>query len=291
MRNQDLSLQEKNAVHDCLEMLDQTIYELRQATDDLFTFPMSDVHNRSYGNLKTLLSAAMTNQNTCLDGFFDFQLDSDYERRHEKGVKDELQVMLSPSLKMISNSLALIKNLENHTRGGNVTKSSEMWSKEKKVLGGMTVREEELMEVAALRLSGPNVTVAKDGSGNFTTIEEAVQIAPNKSLEPYVIKIKAGIYLENAVIPREKHNVILVGDGMNLTIIMGSRNLVDGFSTFKTATLSMSHCLFINLIRAFWYLAFCSLVNLMGTDIYSVICILFLFMLLFLKRIDQYKGI
>ncbi|KAK1365129.1 Pectinesterase [Heracleum sosnowskyi] len=236
VRNQDLSLQQKNAVHDCLEMLDQTLYQLRQATDDLYSFPTSDDHNRSYGNLKTLLSAAMTNENTCLDGFLDLELDSDHEGRR---IKDELEVMLSPSLKMISNSLALIKNLENRTRGGNVTKSWDMWSKEKKVLGGMTVREEELMEVAASRLSCPNVTVAKDGSGNFTTIEEAVQMAPNKSLDHFVIKIKAGIYLENVVIPRPKHNVILVGDGMNLTVIMGSRSLMDGFSTFKTATLTV----------------------------------------------------
>lgn len=246
VKKQDLSLQEKNAALDCLEMLDQTLYELRQATVDLYSFPLSDSYYRSYGNLKTLLSAAMTNENTCLDGFLDLELDSDYEGGLGNGLKEELQFMLSPISKMISNSLALIKNLENH-RGGNTTKSSVMWSKEKKVLAGMTVREEELVEVAALRLSSPNVTVAKDGSGNFTTIGEAIQMAPNKSLDPYVMKIKAGIYLENVVIPREKHNVILVGDGMNLTVIMGSRNLVDGFSTFKTATLSMSHCFFLSL--------------------------------------------
>ncbi|KAL1808946.1 hypothetical protein ACET3Z_025936 [Daucus carota] len=235
VRNQDLSLREQNGVHDCLEMLDQTLYELRQATDDLYSVPHSQT--RSYGNLKTLLSAAMTNGNTCLDGFFDLGLDSDYEGVIREDFKEQLQVLLSPILKMISNSLALIKNLENQDTGGNVTNSSDMWSKEKKVLGGMT--EAELIEVAASRLSSPNVTVAKDGTGNFTTIMEAVHMAPNKSSDPFVMKIKAGVYSENVVIPRGKHNVIMVGDGINLTVIMGSRNLVDGFSTFKTATLSV----------------------------------------------------
>lgn len=70
--NQDLmSSQEKNAYEDCVLMLDQTLYQLGLAIDDplLNKSPSS----YSYGNNKTLLSAAMTNENTCIDGFSDLE--------------------------------------------------------------------------------------------------------------------------------------------------------------------------------------------------------------------------
>ncbi|KAI3974128.1 hypothetical protein MKX01_031586 [Papaver californicum] len=54
----------------------------------------------------------------------------------------------------------------------------------------------------------------------------------------YVIKIKAGVYNESVEIPREKSNIMLVGDGMDSTIITGCKNFLDGSSTFKSATLS-----------------------------------------------------
>lgn len=90
----------------------------------------------------------------------------------------------------------------------------------------------------AKRLSPVIVTVASDGSGNYTTIVEAIAMAPNMSKTTYTIKIRAGIYQENVTIPREKTNIMLVGDGMNSTIMTGSKNFVDGFSTFESATLS-----------------------------------------------------
>lgn len=84
----------------------------------------------------------------------------------------------------------------------------------------------------------PTVVVAMDGTGNFTTISAAVSMAPNRSAGRYVIQIKAGIYNENLVISRQKMNIMLVGEGMNSTVITGSRNFVDGYTTFTSATLS-----------------------------------------------------
>ncbi|KAL8488154.1 hypothetical protein ACS0TY_024442 [Phlomoides rotata] len=78
----------------------------------------------------------------------------------------------------------------------------------------------------------PNVTVASDGSGNYRIIGDAIRMAPNMSKSTYIIKIKAGVYKENVMVPREKINIMLVGDGMNSTII---RNFIDGFSTFESA--------------------------------------------------------
>ncbi|KAL6331310.1 hypothetical protein AAG906_009738 [Vitis piasezkii] len=189
---QDLNSQEKNALNDCMEMTDQTLYELGQAIDNLHAFPPSigDPH-RLYTNLKTLLSAAMTNENTCIDGFTDLE---EADSESQKGLKGHLQSVLTPISGMISNCLAIIK---------------------------------------------PDIVVASDGSGHFSTIGEAISTAPNKSSNRFVIKIKAGVYKENVEIPREKVNIMLVGDGMNSTVITGSKSFVDGFSTFTSATLTV----------------------------------------------------
>lgn len=103
-----------------------------------------------------------------------------------------------------------------------------------------TVKREKQDYVIRVRRKNlrPNSIVARDGSGEFTTIRKAVSAAPDLSKKSYVIKINAGTYRENVVISREKMNIILIGDGMNSTIITSSRNLADGFSTFDSATLS-----------------------------------------------------
>ncbi|KAK2975585.1 hypothetical protein RJ640_014072 [Escallonia rubra] len=84
-----------------------------------------------------------------------------------------------------------------------------------------------------------DVVVAKDGTGNFTTIGEAISAAPNYSSNGYHIKIKAGMYTENIVIGSCKTNLILIGDGMDDTRILGNRSFGSGFGTYDTATVGI----------------------------------------------------
>lgn len=230
---QDLNSQEKNALNDCMEMTDQTLYELGQAIDDLHAFPPSigDPH-RLYTNLKTLLSAAMTNENTCIDGFTDLE---EADSESQKGLKGHLQSVLTPISGMISNCLAIIKYMETIALRDRKIMNTTMPRDE--FPAWMTAIDRKLIEmVPKIR---PDIVVASDGSGHFSTIGEAISTAPNKSSNRFVIKIKAGVYKENVEIPRENVNIMLVGDGMNSTVITGSKSFVDGFSTFTSATLSM----------------------------------------------------
>lgn len=55
-------------------------------------------------------------------------------------------------------------------------------------------------------------------------------------MDRYVIQIKTGIYYENIVTPKQKAKIMFVGEGMNSTIITGSKNFVDGYTTFTSAT-------------------------------------------------------
>lgn len=82
----------------------------------------------------------------------------------------------------------------------------------------------------------PNVIVSKDGKGNYRTVMAAVDAAPNKSNKRYVIKIMAGVYHEYVDIPKNKPNIMFVGDGRDKTIITGNKSVGGGTTTTKSAT-------------------------------------------------------
>lgn len=52
----------------------------------------------------------------------------------------------------------------------------------------------------------------------------------------YVIYVKEGVYDETVVVTKDMVNVTMFGDGSQKSIITGSKNFVDGVSTFKTAS-------------------------------------------------------
>lgn len=83
------------------------------------------------------------------------------------------------------------------------------------------------------------VVVAKSGKANFSSINDALAAAPdnvNASNGYYVIKIKAGVYEEYVSVNSSKTNIMMVGAGINRTIITGNRSVGDGFTTFNSAT-------------------------------------------------------
>jgi pectinesterase len=62
-------------------------------------------------------------------------------------------------------------------------------------------------------------TVAKDGSGNFKTIQEAIYATRDLSQQQVTIHIKNGVYNEKVIIPSWKTNISLVGEDKDSTII------------------------------------------------------------------------
>jgi pectinesterase len=63
------------------------------------------------------------------------------------------------------------------------------------------------------------IIVAQDGSGDFKTIQEAVNAVRDLSQEQVPIYIKAGIYPEKLVIPSWKTHISLIGESKETTII------------------------------------------------------------------------
>ena len=62
-------------------------------------------------------------------------------------------------------------------------------------------------------------TVAQDGSGNFKTIQEAINAVRDLSQQQVTIHIKNGTYPEKLIIPSWKTNISLVGESKEKTII------------------------------------------------------------------------
>ena len=68
------------------------------------------------------------------------------------------------------------------------------------------------------------LTVAADGTGQFKTVQEAVDHAPSHAHERFVIHIKPGIYREPVRVPADKTFLTLRGDDAKSTVITFDRH-------------------------------------------------------------------
>ncbi|MFC6224647.1 pectinesterase family protein [Hymenobacter artigasi] len=83
------------------------------------------------------------------------------------------------------------------------------------------------------RLYAYDLTVAKDGTGNYTTVQAAIDAAPVGRTAPFTIFIKNGKYKELIVVPATKPFVQLVGESVGNTILTYSNSagtLVNGIA-------------------------------------------------------------
>lgn len=88
------------------------------------------------------------------------------------------------------------------------------------------------------------MTVATDGSGDFLTIQEAVDAVPADNRTPFLIRIAPGVYREKVRV--EKAFVSLVGDDPATTILVWDdhalKTFADGtpYGTFQSYTLQVT---------------------------------------------------
>jgi len=82
--------------------------------------------------------------------------------------------------------------------------------------------------------------VAKDGSGQYKTINDAVKAIPANHPGRYVIYVKAGVYNEIVSVPKGKNNVLMYGDGADKSIVTGDiSNVKNQVTTRLTATFTV----------------------------------------------------
>ncbi|NCU02868.1 MAG: T9SS type A sorting domain-containing protein [Chitinophagaceae bacterium] len=107
--------------------------------------------------------------------------------------------------------------------------------------GGATTKTLAVNGIASNPVVLPphDVLVAKDGSGNYTSVQAAITAAPTNRTTPWRIFIKNGKYVETVVIPSNKPFMQLIGESMAETIISydnysGKANPAGG--TYGTST-------------------------------------------------------
>ncbi|MBK0369474.1 pectinesterase family protein [Flavobacterium agrisoli] len=89
------------------------------------------------------------------------------------------------------------------------------------------------------------ITVAQDGSGEYKTIQEALNNVPKDSERTTIISIKNGMYFEKLEIPSSKKNIQLIGENKEKTIIsyndfsgkpLRPEDSKEGKTTYSTST-------------------------------------------------------
>lgn len=76
-----------------------------------------------------------------------------------------------------------------------------------------------LASVFAARAQHYDFVVATDGSGNFETIQAAIDAVPHLRNNRTIIFIKPGIYKEKLILPSTKTNVSFIGENPHTTIL------------------------------------------------------------------------
>ncbi|XP_062089024.1 pectinesterase/pectinesterase inhibitor [Humulus lupulus] len=215
-RRINMTPMERAALFDCEELLDVS---RERVTDSISSLYLQNLTSHSHDDAHAWLSAVLTNHVTCLDGL-------------EEG--SDIRTIMEPKLKeLISRartSLSLIVSVLPSKPVEEVIEPLNgdfpTWVK---------ASDRRLLQSSAKAIQA-NIVVAKDGSGKYKTVNEAVAAVPDKSKSRFVIYVKKGVYKEKVEIGKNKKNVMLVGDGMDATIITGSLNVVDGSTTFNSAT-------------------------------------------------------
>ncbi|XP_009771171.1 probable pectinesterase/pectinesterase inhibitor 12 isoform X2 [Nicotiana sylvestris] len=216
---------QKGIVQDCKELHQITISSIKKSLSRINT--VSSANNpKILADAKAFLSAALTNKATCLEGL-DFTTGP---------LKSTLINSLSSTYEHVSNSLSMlskysIKKQGNRNRRRRLLSTPPRWlcGKDRRILQSDYEPNDEVA-----------FTVAADGTGNFSTITEAIDFAPNNSDDRIFIYVKEGVYEENVEIPSWKSNIVLLGDGSDVTVVTGDRNVVDGWTTFRSATVAVS---------------------------------------------------
>ncbi|KAJ0979772.1 hypothetical protein J5N97_015246 [Dioscorea zingiberensis] len=267
-----LSEAARQALRDCKLLCDLNIEFLLTSSNTINS--TTNLLDPQTEKLQTLLSALLTNQDTCLDGL--------QSSAQAWSSKNGITAPLFNGSKLYSVSLALFtrawvpNNKRKSSKNSFVPKRVPKVKKNKKNKPPHGSRMLLFHEVdidgdsgLPLKMSDENrqlfetkstgqrrllndssgqvlvadvVVVSQDGSWNFTTITDAVNAAPNKtdgSNGYFLIYVTAGLYEEYVSIPSNKRYIMMIGDGINQTVITGNRSVVDGWTTFNSQTFAV----------------------------------------------------
>ncbi|KAK7347928.1 hypothetical protein VNO80_22471 [Phaseolus coccineus] len=242
--------EEKGAFEDCQKLFEDAKDDIATSISELSKTELKNISDKT-PDLNSWLSAVISFQQTCLDGF------------PEGNVKTDLHNLMNDSKEFVSNSLAILsqvasalstlQNISAPSHGRSLLSSNSPAASLDKTDGfpSWINQEDRRILKAVDNKPAPNVTVAKDGSGNFKTISECLNALPQNFEGRYVIYVKEGIYDEPVKITKKMQNITMYGDGSQKTIVTGNKNFRDGVRTFLTASFVVEGDGFIGMAMGF----------------------------------------
>ncbi|KAK5831158.1 Pectinesterase 3 [Gossypium arboreum] len=230
--------QVKHALDVCGTVFDDALDRLNDSATSLEVGDGESLLSDSkIDDLKTWLSTVITDQETCLDALEELNTTKNFNAT----LFEELKAAMQNSSEYASNSLAIAAKILGLLTNFRIPIHRRLLGFQKaapsEFPAWVSPTERRLLQESK---PTPNVIVAKDGSGHFRTINEAVQLVGKKNQSRFVIYVKEGKYVENVNLDKHRWNVMIYGDGKTKTIISGSRNFVDGTATFDTATFTVA---------------------------------------------------
>ncbi|KAK9992221.1 hypothetical protein SO802_027206 [Lithocarpus litseifolius] len=222
------------ALENCKELIEYAIDDLQDSFEKIGPFDYSKV-DEYLADLKVWLSGAITYEQTCLDGFENTTGDAGTKM---KQVLKTAQEITKNGLAMVTETTQLLTNLNIDSLSRRLLSNDDQRRLQEPADSWFSEGQRRLL-AATVDSVKADVVVAKDGSGKYKTINEALKDIPLKSNKTFVIHIKAGVYAEHVLIEKSMTHVTFIGDGPTKTKITGSKNFVDGTPTFKTATVAV----------------------------------------------------
>ncbi|KAG6782322.1 hypothetical protein POTOM_011720 [Populus tomentosa] len=223
----------QDALKVCATVFDDAVDRLNDSISSMAVGEGEQILSPAKMNdLKTWLSATITDQETCLDALQDLSTTKLFNQ-----TLDQVKTAMENSTEFVSNSLAIVAKILGLLSDFKIPIHRRLLGFERSHVSEFP-QWVRLGDRRLLQESNPtpNVTVAKDGTGDCKTLREAVEKIPKKSESRFVIHVKEGEYVENVILDKSKWNVMIYGEGKDKTIVSGSLNFVDGTPTFSTAT-------------------------------------------------------
>ncbi|XP_044501120.1 probable pectinesterase/pectinesterase inhibitor 7 [Mangifera indica] len=244
-RQSELSMPVIRALEDC-QLLAGNNVDFLYGSSQAVNKTSKTLSTMAADDVQSLVSAILTNQQTCLDSL--------EETSSSSSLKNGISASLFNDTKLYSVSLALLAEgwvpKEKKAAASQPTRKQLSFTKGRLPLK-MSSQKQALYESVSRRkllqttdevLVSDIVIVCKDGTGNFSTINDAINAAPNNtdgSNGYFLIYVQAGIYEEYISIAKNKKYLMMIGDGINQTVITGNRSVADGWTTFNSATFAV----------------------------------------------------
>ncbi|KAL2339620.1 hypothetical protein Fmac_007560 [Flemingia macrophylla] len=225
------------AYDDCLELLDDSVDALSRS---LHSVSLSGAVPSRDDDVLTWLSAALTNQDTCAEGFSDVA---------GGPVKDHMAGNLKDLSELVSNCLAIFSSAGPGDDFAGVPIQNRrrrlMAMRDDNLPRWLNRRDRRLLSLPLSAIQA-DIVVSKDGNGTVKTIAEAIKKVPDYASRRFIIYVTAGRYEEdNLKVGRKKTNVMFIGDGKGKTVIAGGKNYMENLTTFHTASFAASGSGFI----------------------------------------------